>query len=115
MRKRIRERKQLQEKLNVYNALTKKFIGYLVDISDMGISLVGKHKIKVNEFMKFTIELHKPINDRKMIQFDGISVWSQPQPAELHLIGVQMLNIKPEDKAILESLVEEYQRPQEEA
>ena len=113
-RKRIRERIHLQQKINVFNEQTKTFIGYLVDISDMGISLVGKHAINVNDFLKLSIELPEPVNDRKLIKFDGLCVWSQPQPPEYYLTGFQMLNIKPEDKKLLIDMVDQYRKPAEE-
>lgn len=110
-RRRIRERIQLQDKLNVFNAQTRKFIGYLVDVSDMGISLVGKQEITVNTFLKLSIELPEVIDGKKVIQFDGLSVWNKPIPPDLYLIGFQMLNISAEDIQALESLIEKFRLP----
>ena len=109
MKNRIRNRKLLVSKLDLYNRLNGTRIGKLVDISDMGIRMISDEAVPDNTFFRMAVKLPGKINDSEVLFFDAISLWcKQDLESDTHSIGCQVLNIKPEELQKLADLMETY-------
>lgn len=76
--KRIIQRHQLHYYLQVYNQVTDKPIGYIVNISTHGMMLVSRTQLLAHAVFGLQIRLPVPINGKKKIDFEALSHWCKP-------------------------------------
>ncbi len=79
--KRHIERHQLHYYLQVYNKITDKPLGYIVNISLHGMMLVSTAPLLTHAM--FELELRPPnaINGKRRIEFEALSHWCKPDLA----------------------------------
>ena len=76
--KRTIKRHQLPYYLEVYNRITKKPLGYIVNISSQGMMLVSNSQTLTHAVFNMYMMLPEPINGHKRIDFDALSQWCKP-------------------------------------
>ncbi len=76
--KRIIQRHQLHYYLQVYNQVTDKPIGYIVNISTHGMMLVSSTQLLAHAVFSLQIRLPTLINGKKKIDFEALSHWCKP-------------------------------------
>ena len=76
--KRYIKRHQLPCYLQVFNRVTNKPLGYIVNISPQGMMLVSGTQLMSHAVFGMQVKLPSPIKGKKRIDFDALSHWSKP-------------------------------------
>jgi hypothetical protein len=87
-------------------------IGYLSDISAKGFKLDSRKTVQINSVYALRLDLPPEISNRANIGFFARAMWSQPDPVnpDGYVHGFQVVNIRPDENAIFQRIVEKYSR-----
>jgi len=105
--KRIIKRHQLPLYLQVYNRVTGRPIGYIVNISSQGMMLVSQAQLMTHAV--FQLSIHVPENTKtKKIDFEALSLWSRSDVTPGYYdTGFSFITI-PEDLLDLVNALKDY-------
>lgn len=70
------ERRHLIYYLEIYDDVTGKLLGHLVDITTEGIKLVSKAPIEKGKIFRLRMRLPEDYFDEKTLRFEATSLWS---------------------------------------
>lgn len=103
------DRYQLLFHLEVHDADGRRPLGYLVDLSRGGLMLATETPLEVDRRYRLRIPLPIAYLGRNEIELDAIAAWSAPSmhPA-YHRTGFRDLSLDPEQREVLDRLVEDY-------
>jgi len=76
--KRFIKRHQLPYYLQVYNRVTNKPLGYIVNISHQGMMLVSNTQLMSHAVFGMRIKIPTALKGKRKIDFDALSHWSKP-------------------------------------
>ncbi|MFQ5648579.1 MAG: PilZ domain-containing protein [bacterium] len=107
--KRALKRIQLRCRLDVYDAITEKGLGQVLDIHTAGLLLLSAEPLERNASFNLRLALPEEICGKRAITFEGTSVWAKEE-AEMgfHTTGFSMQNMSEENKAVITALIEMY-------
>jgi len=109
MEKRMVSRKYLVFYLRVFDGMSNKILGHLVDISDRGMMLVCDAPIEVNEDYRLRMRLPTAFKDRQEILFSATSRWCKlDSNPDFHLAGFQMHDLEPQNKQLIAALIRDF-------
>jgi hypothetical protein len=109
MDRRKQDRKYLTFFSRVTDRVTGRMIGYLVDLTTGGALLIGDIALEKNKILHLQIDLPLELAEIETLDLEVRTVWSQPDPdPELFRTGLQLLDVTPENLAILEKLLSNY-------
>lgn len=69
------QRHHLSYYLEVYNAITQKSLGHIVNISAKGMMLVSQRRLLTHVIFNLEIRLPIPLLGGKLLQFEALSHW----------------------------------------
>ncbi len=102
------KRRHLIYYLRVFDSKTDKLIGYLTDINPEGIMLISEKPIKLKKKFHFKMVLPLGIKERKPLDFDVFSRWSERDiNPDFFQTGFQLLNVQQKDIVLIESLIDD--------
>ena len=103
------ERRYLVFYLRVFDGLSSRILGHLVDISERGIMLLSDGPIQVNEDYRLRMRLPTEMKDRNEIIFSATSRWCESDlNPDFFRAGFQMHNLKPKTKNLIEKLIRDF-------
>ena len=103
--KRVIKRHQLPYYLEVYNRITKKPLGYIVNISPQGMMLVSNSQTLTHAIFNMYMMLPEAINGHKRIDFDALSQWCKPDVTPGYYdTGFSFTKVPPELAELVEAL-----------
>ncbi|OQX64805.1 MAG: hypothetical protein B5M51_02555 [Anaerolinea sp. 4484_236] len=104
-------RKYLMAYSSVYNQNDGQLLGYLCDLTLSGLMVISKESKQIGTEREIRIDLPEtPVFPKKSLVFKTRVIWCQPDvDPRLHNIGFQLLNLAPEDKPIIEQMIETYE------
>ncbi len=103
------QRRYLLYYTRIFDAVTRKQIGNLVDITPQGAMIVGDHPIPAGQTARLQMELTQDVADKPFIEFSACSRWCKPDfGVNMHNTGFEILDITPEDVRIVDRIVEEF-------
>jgi hypothetical protein len=103
------KRKYMMFYTRIFDAATRDLLGNLVDITAEGIMLISETPLPTERVFRLKLELAGEVGDKPYLEFEAKSLWSQ-QDIDPHFYntGFQLLNVPPENVAIIEQIVEMY-------
>ena len=102
------DRNNLVFYLRVFDGLSNKILGHLIDISEKGVLLMTDEPVELNENHRLRIQLPAFIRDRHEIMLNGTSRWCrQDLEQNRYLTGFQMNNVDASTKNIVANLIRE--------
>ena len=102
------DRKYLVFYLRVFDDLSNKIIGHLVDISEKGVLLMTDEAVALNEDHRLRVHLPALIRDRNEILLHGTSRWCRKDTeADFFLTGFQMYKVDASTKNVILKLMGE--------
>ncbi len=106
--KRIIKRHQLPNYLLVFNRVTNKPLGSIVNISNQGMMLVSKHKLLTHA--QFNLQMKLPLSKgTKKINFEAVSHWCKQEIAPEHYdTGFSFTHPPEELKQLIRALTEYF-------
>lgn len=102
-------RKYLVFYLRVFDGMSSKILGHLVDISEKGIMLVGDNPIPVGEDYRLRMRLPTHMKDQSEIIFTATSRWckSDANP-DFFIAGFQIHELEPAARELIGSLIKDF-------
>jgi hypothetical protein len=109
------QRKESRKKLvaftPVYDLLHKTLIGYVGDLTPLGVMVVGQKQLEINKSLTLGIEFPDNESDTHTVKM-AISVrtaWCRPDETPQYFnIGFEFLDISPENTRIIGVILERY-------
>ena len=107
--KRQVERKYLVFYLRVFDGMSPKVLGHVVNLSSKGIMLLSDASIPVNEDYRLRMKLPTSAYDRGDPVFNATSRWTkQDANPDFYLTGFQIHDLDDNDKVDILSLLDEF-------
>ncbi|MBL8102065.1 MAG: PilZ domain-containing protein [Anaerolineales bacterium] len=108
--RRAAKRKRFTYYMRVMDANSLQLIGYLTQISAVGIQVDSEKPLPVNTNFKLRVDLTTDIANKTMMIFNGRSKWCQPDPAEPNSfnVGFEVTLLSREDTEIFNRMIEKY-------
>lgn len=96
--------------MRVVDANTLELVGYLIQISAVGIQLDSEKPLPINANFKLRVDLTSEIANKTMMVFNATSKWCQPDRAEPNSfnIGLEVTLLSREDMNIYNRMIERY-------
>ena len=102
-------RRFLLYSMRVYDAVTRKELGNLVDITPKGAMIVSEHPLPTGQTTRLKMELSAEVAEKPFMEFSACSKWCKPDFGySLHNTGFEILDIAPEDVKIVRHIVKEF-------
>jgi hypothetical protein len=95
---------------NIY--ATQELLGRLVDLTTRGLMVICEAPVPVDKTMRLRLELSEDIDGRSHMEFNARSLWCRRDvDPQFHVAGFELLDLTPEDSALVERLVQTYAVP----
>ena len=100
-------RRPVAAEVEVTDANTGAFVGYLVNLSSEGLMLVGEVEVLPSSVFQFRISLPEPVGGLAELLVGVESLWCQRGEDPRHFwCGFQIIDIAPEHREVLGTLIE---------
>jgi hypothetical protein len=107
--KRKLKRRYLLYYMRIYDGVSRQQIGNLVDITTMGIMIVGDHPIPAGQIAQLRMELTNEVSEKPYMEISAISKWCEPDVTPDHFnTGFEIQNLAPEDAEIIQRINEGF-------
>lgn len=107
--KRQVERKYLVFYLRVFDGMSVKVLGHLVNISSKGIMLLSDNAISVNEEYRLRMRLPSEVSDQGEIVFTATSRWCKlDKNPDFYVTGFQIHELNAEGRKDILSLIDDF-------
>lgn len=95
--------------LRVFDWLTGKVLGHLVNISPEGVMLLSDSAIPVNEVYRLRMQLPSEVSEVGEIVFNAESRWCKPDGnPDFYVTGFQIQDLKEEQKNDILKLIDDF-------
>lgn len=106
---RQRNRRHLVLYLRIFDGMSSRVLGHLMDISSDGLMLLCDEPMEVNEEYRLRMRLPKEVSGSKEIMFEAISRWCrQDDNPEFYVVGFQIQDMDRETRELLSHLIEDF-------
>lgn len=103
------KRRHLIYYLRVFDAVTGRLVGHLVDITVEGIMLISEEPIEANQDFKFKMVLPDEVLQTDHIVFDARSIWCKKDiNPDFYATGLKVITIDPDTLLVIDSLIHKY-------
>ena len=104
------ERRDFSYYMSVSDAETDEHVGIMTDISLGGFKLDSRQPIPNGQLSHLRLELSDDITPQAGLDFFGRSKWCRPDyfGPSIYNVGFEIVNILPDDKIILQRVLERY-------
>lgn len=104
------ERPNLAFFTRLFDRDTGRLLGYLANLTDEGVMLIGDEPLEAGRSFRIRMELDEAILHHKHLDFDARCLWCTPDPlsSQFFNAGFQLMQIKPEDLDIIKRITHEY-------
>lgn len=108
--RRTAKRKKFTYYMQVLDANTLQLIGYLTQISAVGIQVDSEKPIPVDINFKLRLDLTTDIANKTMMVFNGLSKWCEPDRTvpNSYNVGFEVTLLSRDDTAIYNRMIEKY-------
>jgi len=95
--------------LRIYDGMSSKILGHLVDISEKGMMLICDDAIPVNENYRLRMRLPTQMKERNEIMFDATSRWCKIDAnPDFFLAGFQMYDLDQANRELIFALIRDF-------
>ncbi len=107
--KRLVDRKYIVFYLRVFDGMSRKVLGHLVDISQQGIMMISDNPIEVNETLRLRMSLPAQLKDASEVLFAATSRWcKQDENPDFYLTGFFLHDIEAETENVIRRLIDDF-------
>ncbi len=107
--KRQIRRQHLVFYLRVFDGMSSRVVGHLIDLSPKGLMLLSDDPIAVNEEYRLRMRLPQDIIGRDDVVFSAVSRWCHPDDnPDFHVTGFKIHDLAGETEKTITSLIEEF-------
>lgn len=103
------ERRHLVFYLRVFDGMSGRVLGHIVDISSKGVMLISEDPIPVNENFRLRMRLPSQIANKDELILDATSRWCKPDDnPDFYITGFEIDEVDEESARFILSLVESF-------
>lgn len=103
------ERKYIVFYLRVFDGMSRKVLGHLVDISEKGIMMISDTPIEVNESFRLRMSLPAQLKDSSEVLFTATSRWcKQDENPDFYLSGFYLHDLEVETENVIRRLIVDF-------
>lgn len=103
------ERRHLVFYLRVFDGMSSKVIGHIVDISAQGLMLISDNPVPINEEYRLRMRLPAEIGDKDEIIIDATSRWcKQDVNPDFFITGFQIFNLTTDIEKYILCLIDDF-------
>lgn len=103
------ERRNLVFYLRVFDGMSRKILGHVVNISDKGVMLVCDDPVEVDKDFRLRMHLPSLMKDKDEILFSATSKWSKiDADPKFYLAGFQIHKLEPVNEKVFDTLIKEF-------
>lgn len=103
------ERKYIVFYLRVFDGMSRKVLGHLVDISEKGIMLISDNPTEVNETYRLRMSLPTQLKESSEVLLAATSRWcKQDANPDFYLSGFALHDLDATTEKVIRRLVEEF-------
>lgn len=103
------DRRYLVFYLRVFDGMSSKLLGHLIDISQNGIMLISDGPIEENENYRLRMRLPTQGKDRNEIVFKATSRWCKTDKnPDFYKTGFQLYDLNPDANRLIENLIKDF-------
>ena len=107
--KRKVSRKYLVFYLRVFDGMSGKILGHLVDISDRGFMVICDEPMAVNTDYRLRMRLPTTMKDRQEVMLSATCRWCRlDRNPDFHMAGFQMHDLRPHLKNLIAALIRDF-------
>jgi len=110
MEKRAATRRHLVFYLRIFDGMSSRVLGHLMDISPSGLMILSDEQVAVNEEYRLRMRLPKEISEEhNEILFGAVSRWCRPdENPDFYVTGFQIQEMDNKTKELVQHLIEEF-------
>lgn len=102
-------RRHLVFYLRVFDGMSSRVVGHLIDISAKGLMLLCDEPVALNEDYRLRMRLPQEIMESDEIVFKATSRWCRPDDnPDFYITGFQIQDLDSESEKTIASLIEEF-------
>lgn len=102
-------RRHLVFYLRVFDGMSSRVVGHLIDISSKGLMLLCDEPVALNEEYRLRMRLPVEIIDTDEIIFKSVSRWCRPDDnPDFYITGFQIQDLDSESERAISSLIDEF-------
>lgn len=102
-------RRHLVFYLRIFDGMSSRVVGHLMDISPSGLMLLSDEPVAVNEEYRLRMRLPKEVSGSDEIVFGAVSRWCrQDENPDFYVTGFQIQDIDNETRESVSHLIEEF-------
>lgn len=103
------ERRHLVFYLRVFDGMSSKVVGHIVDISSQGLMLISDSAIAVNENYRLRMKMPSEIAEKEEIIINATSRWcKQDENPDFFITGFQLYDLTAEVEKYLLYLIDDF-------
>lgn len=103
------ERRHLVFYLRVFDGMSSKVVGHIVDISSQGLMLISDNSVPINENYRLRMRLPAEIGDKDEILIDATSRWcKQDENPDFFITGFQIFNLTTDIEKYIHRLIDDF-------
>ncbi len=107
--KRQIERKYLVFYLRVFDGLSNKVLGHLIDFSERGLMMICDEQIEINEDYRLRMCLPSQFKDKNEVVFTATSRWCKKDiNPDFYLSGFQIHSLDEQTEKHIQSLIRDF-------
>jgi hypothetical protein len=108
--KRRLERKKPNQAIEVFDLQSGQPLGQLANITREGLMLIGNNPSAAGTLYQLRMPLAEPANGIMAMDFGAETLWcQQPSSSDRHWIGLQIIDISPENCEAIEYISREWE------
>lgn len=102
-------RRHLVFYLRIFDGMSSRVLGHLMDISPKGLMLLSDEPVAENEEYRLRMRLPKEVSGREEVVFEAVSRWCrQDENPDFYVVGFQIKDMGSETKESISHLIEEF-------
>jgi hypothetical protein len=115
MKDRTKERTRIIYKLRMFDEEGDALVGTLVDITPLGVMIIGKNPIEAEREFSLRMELPKNVMAGDQIEFRARCKWCRKnEPGNYFGMGFQFIDLRAEDKPTIAALMKNFCQEEDE-
>jgi hypothetical protein len=103
------DRRYLVFYLRVFDGMSSKILGHLVDLSENGLQVIGDSPVEINENYRLRMRLPTLMKDRDEIVFNATSRWCKTDSnPDFFISGFQMHDLPVQKTELIKNLIRDF-------
>ena len=103
------DRRNLVFYLRVFDGMSRKILGHVVNISDKGVMLICDDPVEVDKDFRLRMHLPSLMKDNDDIFFSATSKWrKEDADPKFYLAGFQIHTLEPVNEKVFDNLLKEF-------